>query len=71
MSRPANPYDKAQCESFIKTLKREEIYAQKYQEMADPRTHMEEFIKVHSATSNDGIASESCYPESRQKQSVG
>jgi putative transposase len=27
MSRPANPYDNASCESFIKTLKREEIYA--------------------------------------------
>ena len=25
MSRPANPYDNASCESFIKTLKREEI----------------------------------------------
>jgi len=27
MSRPANPYDNASCESFIKTLKREEIAA--------------------------------------------
>jgi len=27
MSRPANPYDNASCESFLKTLKREEIYA--------------------------------------------
>ena len=27
MSRPANPYDNASCESFVKTLKREEIYA--------------------------------------------
>ena len=30
MSRPANPYDNASCESFIKTLKREEIYANQY-----------------------------------------
>ena len=30
MSRPANPYDNASCESFIKTLKREEVYANKY-----------------------------------------
>ena len=44
MSRPANPYDNAQCESFIKTLKREEIYAQTYQDMADLRAHLEEFI---------------------------
>jgi transposase InsO family protein len=27
MSRPANPYDNASCESFMKSLKREEIYA--------------------------------------------
>jgi transposase InsO family protein len=26
MSRLANPYDNASCESFLKTLKREEIY---------------------------------------------
>jgi len=30
MSRPANPYDNASCESFVKTLKREEIYANQY-----------------------------------------
>jgi len=30
MSRPANPYDNASCESFMKTLKREEVYANKY-----------------------------------------
>jgi len=28
MSRPANPYDNASC--FMKTLKREEIYANHY-----------------------------------------
>jgi putative transposase len=27
MSRPGNPYDNAICESFMRTLKREEIYA--------------------------------------------
>jgi putative transposase len=30
MSRPGNPYDNATCESFFKTLKREEIYANDY-----------------------------------------
>jgi transposase InsO family protein len=56
MSRPANPYDNAQCESFIKTLKREEIYANKYQDIDDLRAHIEEFIdqyynrqRLHSA----------------------
>ena len=27
MSRSANPYDNASCESFMKMLKREEVYA--------------------------------------------
>jgi len=33
MSRPANPYDNASCESFMKTLKREEICANKYDDL--------------------------------------
>src|SRR5258708_23248501 len=33
MSRPANPYDNASCESFMKTLKREEIYANNYNDL--------------------------------------
>src|SRR6516165_9178893 len=33
MSRPANPYDNASCESFVKTLKREEIYANEYRDL--------------------------------------
>jgi putative transposase len=32
MSRPANPYDNANCESLLKTLKREEIYAHAYRD---------------------------------------
>ena len=56
MSRPANPYDNASCESFIKTLKREEIYANKYLDLEELRSHIEEFIddyynqkRLHSA----------------------
>jgi putative transposase len=56
MSRPANPYDNASCESFIKTLKREEIYANKYRDLEDLHSHIEEFIdgyynqrRLHSA----------------------
>ena len=56
MSRPANPYDNASCESFIKTLKREEIYAHKYESLEHLRTNIEEFIddyynrqRLHSA----------------------
>ncbi|HKR30973.1 MAG TPA: IS3 family transposase [Terriglobales bacterium] len=56
MSRPANPYDNASCESFFKTLKREEIYATEYVDLDDLREHVEEFIeryynqkRLHSA----------------------
>jgi transposase InsO family protein len=45
MSRPANPSDNASCESFIKTRKREEIYAHKYENLEHLRTNIEEFIQ--------------------------
>ena len=56
MSRPANPYDNASCESFIKTLKREEIYATEYRDLNHLRENLEEFLeryynrrRLHSA----------------------
>ena len=56
MSRPANPYDNASCESFMKTLKREEIYANKYDDLEHLRANIQEFIdqyynrqRLHSA----------------------
>jgi len=56
MSRPANPYDNASCESFMKTLKREEIYANRYADLGHMRVNIEEFIeryynrqRLHSA----------------------
>src|SRR6202043_987760 len=56
MSRPANPYDNASCESFMKTLKREEIYANDYRDLDHLRTNIEAFIdqyynrcRLHSA----------------------
>ena len=56
MSRPANPYDNARCESFMKTLKREEIYANEYRDIDDLRTNIEAFVdryynrqRLHSA----------------------
>lgn len=56
MSRPANPYDNASCESFMKTLKREEIYANDYRDLDHLRLNIEVFIdqyynrqRLHSA----------------------
>ena len=47
MSRPANPYDNASCESFMKTLKREEIYANKYDDLKHLRANIEEFVEQY------------------------
>lgn len=56
MSRPAHPYDNASCESFLKTLKREEIYATSYHNLDHLRTNLAAFIdqyyngtRLHSA----------------------
>jgi transposase InsO family protein len=47
MSRPANPYDNASCESFMKTLKREEIYANDYRDLDHLRGNIEAFIEQY------------------------
>jgi transposase InsO family protein len=47
MSRPANPYDNAFCESFMRTLKREEIDARSYRDLDDLRAHIQEFIEQY------------------------
>src|SRR6266511_2444369 len=47
MSRPANPYDNASCESFMKTLKREEIYANDYRDLDHLRANIEVFIEQY------------------------
>jgi putative transposase len=56
MSRPGNPYDNASCESFLKTLKREEIHVNDYQDLRHLYANVEAFIehyynrrRLHSA----------------------
>ena len=47
MSRAGNPYDNARCESFIKTLKAEEIYTRQYRDRSDLELHMAEFLEQY------------------------
>jgi transposase InsO family protein len=47
MSRPANPYDNASCESFMKTLKREEVYASEYRDLDHLREHIAAFVESY------------------------
>ncbi len=56
MSRRGNPYDNARAESFIKTLKYEEVYRTEYLDFADARRRIGKFIesvynrkRLHSA----------------------
>lgn len=56
MSRKGNPYDNAQCESFMKTLKYEEVLRQEYRDLAEARASIRAFIeqvynhkRLHSA----------------------
>jgi integrase-like protein len=46
MSRPANPYDNASCESFMKTLKREEIYANDYRDLKHLLGNIEQLTDI-------------------------
>jgi putative transposase len=50
MSRSGNPYDNATCESFMKTLKYEEVYRQEYRDLAEARACIERFLeKVYNS----------------------
>jgi putative transposase len=58
MSRKANPWDNAACESFMKTLKYEEVYRTEYRNLAHARSAIGEFLekvynqkRLHSALS--------------------
>lgn len=47
MSRAGRPYDNAMCESFIKTLKQEEIYTRQYRDRADLELHIAKFLEQY------------------------
>ncbi|WP_309669863.1 integrase core domain-containing protein [Gemmatimonas sp.] len=46
MSRAGNPYDNAHVESFMKTLKHEEIYPRGYRTMKDVIAYLPHFLEV-------------------------
>src|SRR5438270_7746150 len=56
MSRKGNPWDNAACESFMKTLKYEQVLRNEYRDLADVRECIREFLeniynqkRLHSA----------------------
>jgi putative transposase len=46
MSRKGNPYDNAMAESFMKTLKAEEVYLNEYGTISQAYEHIERFIEI-------------------------
>jgi len=56
MSRKANPWDNAACESFMKTLKYEEVHRSEYRNLGEARAAIQDFLekvynrkRLHSA----------------------
>lgn len=56
MSRKANPYDNAKAESFMKTLKHEQVHRVEYRDLAEARSEIRTFLertynrkRLHSA----------------------
>ena len=56
MSRKGNPWDNAACESFMKTLKYEEVHRNEYRDLAEARVSIHDFLekvynqkRLHSA----------------------
>ena len=73
MSRPGNPYENARAESFLKTLKCEEVYLRRYRDAEEARASIGHFIeevynrkRLHSAL---GYAAPEAF-EAAQKGSI-
>jgi putative transposase len=70
MSRKGNPWDNAACESFMKTLKYEEVHRSEYRDLSDACARIGEFLedvynqkRLHSALEYcSPVAFERCLP---------
>ena len=74
MSRPGNPYDNALCESFLKTLKREEVYCTDYRDLEHLEANLEEFVEQYYNRCRLHSALNYCSPEEfegLQQEEVG
>jgi putative transposase len=64
VSREGNPWDNAACESFMKTLKYEEVHRSEYRDLAEARASIAEFLdKIYT---RNGFTPHSaiCHPPS-------
>ena len=75
MSRAGNPYDNARAESFMKTLKSEEVYLHQYRDQEEARASIQRFIeevyngkRLHSSL---GYLSPAKFEEQQRSPGVG
>ena len=76
MSRKGNPWDNAACESFMKTLKYEEVHRNDYRNLAEARSAIREFLekiynrkRLHSALGYVPPAEfEACFTAQQREQ---
>jgi putative transposase len=78
MSRKANPWDNAACESFMKTLKYEEVHRNEYRDLAETRASIAEFLekvynqkRLHSAIGyRPPVEFEACLAAAAEKEAA-
>jgi transposase InsO family protein len=77
MSRVGNPYDNAKAESFMKTLKCEEVDGSAYRDLADARARIGSFIdevynrqRLHSALDYRSPAEYEAMVQNRTEQTA-
>ena len=75
MSRAGNPYDNARAESFMKTLKSEEVYLHQYRDQEEARASIQRFMeevyngkRLHSSL---GYLSPAKFEEQQRSPGVG
>jgi transposase InsO family protein len=74
MSRSGNPYENARAESFLKTLKCEEVYLRQYRDAQEARACLGRFIeevynrkRLHSAL---GYAAPAAFEAAQQERTI-
>lgn len=68
ISRPGRPGDNARCESFLKTLKREEIHANDYRDLEHLTERVQQFIESYYNRCRLHSALDYLPPEEFEKQ---
>jgi transposase InsO family protein len=70
MSRPAKPWENAYCESFMNTLKQEQIYCTAFTTMEELEQQIEEFIDLYYNRERLHSALKYCSPDEHERKAL-